>query len=108
MKSFNPITNEQALDLIEDLEEYTQVNTYMDDEDVTKILGYVRRLIAKPDVPAVHAPVLVTQLEALSANFAIMATFHMTIKKDTKRKNMYYTLRDKTKDLADAVKYLAR
>lgn len=108
MKKFNPISNEAALDLIEGLEEYTEINNYMDDEDVLKILGYVRRLIAKPDVPAIHAPVLVTQLEALSANFGIMATFHMTIQKDTKRKNMYYTLRDKTKDLADAVKYLAR
>ena len=108
MKNFKTITNDEALTLINELEAYSNVNNHMDDEDVLKVLGYIRKLIAKPDIPAVHAPILVTQLEALSANFGVMATYHMTLKKDTARKNMYYTLRDKTKDLADAVKYLAR
>lgn len=106
--SFKPMSEQDALQLITDLESFTKINEFMDDEDVLIVLGYIRRLIKKPDVPSIHAPILVTQLEALSANFGVMATFHTTLEKNPQRKNMYYTLRDKTKDLADAVKYLAR
>lgn len=106
---FRGMDDSTALELIQDLEQFTTVNEWMEDEDVLHVLGYVVRLIKNPDVGQLQAPLLVTQLEALSAKFAIMATYYMSMEKgQTARKNMYYTLRDKTKDLADAVKYLAR
>jgi hypothetical protein len=106
--SFKTMDKQDALNLIEELHEFNSINNFMEDDEVLKALGYVRRLIAKPDVPAIHAPILVTQLEALSANFGILATYYTTLEKNPQRKNMYYTLRDKIKDLADAVKYLSR
>lgn len=109
MKKFEPIDNKTALELIKDIEEFNNTQSIMGDEDVTAVLGYVVRLIRNPDVGQLQAPLLVTQLEALSAKFGILATYYTSVEKDERtKKNMYYTLRDKTKDLADAVKYLAR
>ena len=111
MKKFEPIDHATALSLIEDIKEFNTTNDVMEDEDVTAVLAYVVRLIRSPDVGQLQAPLLVTQLEALSAKFAILSTYYTSIdtgKQNRGKKNMYYTLKEKTKDLADAVKYIAR
>lgn len=106
---FQPLNSDTALDIIDDVEEFVRIHERMIDEDVTVILGYVTRMIAKPDIGMLKAPAAVVQLEALSTKFAILATYYSSFEKgDTAKKNMYYTLKEKTKDLADAVKYLAR
>lgn len=108
-KEFKPITKQAAVDLIEDIEQFVDINDFMDDDEVLSVLGYVTSLIAKPDVSMQRAPAFVVQLEALATKFGIMATYYTSINKgNAAKKNMYYTLRDKTKDLADAVKYIAR
>lgn len=106
---FEPISHDAAIDIIDDVEHFMEIHEVMGDEDVTAVLAYVTKMIAKPDIGMLKAPAAVVQLEALATKFGILATYYTSFEKgQPAKKNMYYTLRDKTKDLADAVKYLAR
>ena len=62
-----------------------------------------------PDVPAAKATLLITQLQAYSAKFAMMAAWYSHVKKDDRsKKNMYYAIREATDKLVDALKYSVR
>lgn len=101
-----------TLELISLVQEFNDVHDFMGDADVDKALARVVKLIAKPNVNPGAANVLVVELQALSAKFAILATYYQTIGKGqdehTQKKNLCYTLRDCLGKLSDSLKYMAR
>jgi hypothetical protein len=103
-----------ALDEINTIAEFVELSEFVDDEDVNELLARVVKVIAKPDVPPGKAVVLINELQALSAKFAVLATWYTTVKKgpagspNNHKKNLYHTLRDATDRLVDALKYTVR
>jgi hypothetical protein len=99
----------QPSSILSKVDEFEEIARRMEDEEVTEVLEQVIKIIANPDIAALRAPLLIVKLEAMATKFGIMKTYYTSFEKgNVQKKNMYWTLAEKTKDLADAVKYLAR
>lgn len=99
------------VDLVSQITEFNDISEFMQDEDLDKALGYVVKMIAKPDLPFAAAPKVVVELQALSAKFSILARYYTSFEKSTeatKKKNVYYTMAEEIDKLVAAVKYQAR
>lgn len=89
--------------------EFIELTEYMQDEDFTKSLEMIVKMIASPDVPPAKAASLIIWCESTAAKFAMLASYHAHIdKSDRAKKNMYFTARDSMQRLADALKYALR
>lgn len=100
---------DNTVELLNKLTSFNEISDYMNDEEFTKTLTVVAKLIANPDVPAAKATLLITQLQAYSTKFAMLAAWYSHVKKDDRaRKNMYYAVRESTDKLVDALKYSVR
>jgi len=89
--------------------EFQEVSEYMNDEEFTKVLELIVKIMSQPDIPPEKAKLLVVQCEGYAAKFAMLASFHAHIdKRDRAKKNMYYTGRDSMQRMADALKYILR
>jgi len=98
-----------TIDLLNSVSEFNDISEYMQDEELTKALVLIAKIIAKPDIPAAAAASLVVQLQAYSAKFGMLATYYTNIKKDDRaKKNVYYTAVERIDRLVDALKYVAR
>lgn len=105
------MSDQNMLELISEITELNDIHEFMQDTTVDDAMGYIIKLIAKPDVPAARAPGLIVRLQALSSQCAIKAKYYTVFEKggeNTKRKNVYYTLEDCLDKLAQAIKYSAR
>ena len=86
-----------------------EIAEYMQDEELTKALVMIAKLIANPDIPPAKATLSITQLQAYSAKFAMLAAWYSHVKKDERaKKNIYYTAREAVDKLVDALKYNVR
>ena len=100
---------ETTVELLNKLTSFNEMSEYMNDEEFTKTLTTVAKLIVNPDIPPAKATLLITQLQAYSAKFAMLAAWYSHVKKDDRsRKNMYYAMREATDKLVDALKYNVR
>lgn len=100
---------EPTVELLNKVTSFNDMSEYMNDEEFTKTLTTVAKLIVNPDVPPAKATLLITQLQAYSAKFAMLAAWYSHVKKDDRsRKNMYYAIREATDKLVDALKYNVR
>jgi hypothetical protein len=69
----------------------------------------LQKLISKPDVPASVGVELIVKLQAYSAKFAMLASWYTNVKKDERaKKNIYYSAKEATDRLVDALKYAVR
>jgi hypothetical protein len=103
------MTDKTTVELLNDVAGFLDMSEYMSDEEFTKSLALVAKLIANPDIPPAKAQVLLLQLQSYSVKFAMLATWYANVKKDDKsRKNMYYSIRDSIDRLCDALKYMTR
>ena len=101
--------SEDALQLVNEVSEFTEIAEYMSDEHLTEVLGTIVKLIAQPDIPATAAIPLIIRLEAWAAQFNMQASYYTNIdKSDRARKNLYYSITDSTRRLVDALKYTTR
>lgn len=102
---------ETTIELISEITEINELSDYMQDKDLDKALELVIKLIVKPDVPAVKAPDLIVQLQALSTKFAILARYYTSFEKGvdaSKKKNVYYTINTAIDKLVDSLEYSAK
>ena len=98
-----------TVDLINDISWMSQIEEYMDDDEVTNVLASVAKLISKPDKPPSAAAQLIVQLQAYSFKFGMLATWYTNVKKDERgKKNFYYSLTERTDKLVDSLKYVVR
>lgn len=88
------------------------IKDYMDDEDLSKALDLVVRVIANPNIPPQKVAVLCTQLEAYAIKFRLMFVGYMSYKKGTTeanmKKNHYKELYTGLDRLVDSLKYLVK
>ena len=98
--------------LLQGVFEVNKIAEKLDDPDVNETLGYVIKLIAKPDIPASVATPLITKLQALSFEFKMKGKYYMLIGKGEPdammKKNMYISLSEETQELVQALKYTTR
>ena len=101
--------SEDVIQLVNEVSEFAQIADYMDDEQLTEVLGTIVKLIAQPDIPATAAIPLIVRLEAWAARFNMQASYWTNVdKSDRARKNLYYSITDSTRRLVDALKYTTR
>jgi hypothetical protein len=85
----------------------------MQDEQLDRALHLVVKILfEKGRIPLDKAPAIIAELQALSAVFALKATYYATIGKsgseETKKKNIYFTAKESIGKLCDAMKYLSK
>jgi hypothetical protein len=86
----------------------------MKDPELDEAMAIIVKIMMKPDIPSVQAVALIGKLQAMSAKFAILATYYTTIAKgpsgsvNNTKKNVYYTMKESIDKIVDALKYLAR
>lgn len=98
-----------TIELINDVSEFIDIAEYMNDDELTAALAEVAKLIANPDITPLKAQILLIKLQAYSAKFAMLASWYANVKKDERpKKNVYYSARDATDRLCDALKYMVR
>jgi len=100
---------ENTVDLLNNVSHFNEISEYMKDEELTKALVIVAKLIANPDIPPAKVTITITQLQAYSAKFGMLASWYSHVKKDDRaRKNLYYSARETIDRLVDALKYSVR
>ena len=100
---------ETTVELLNKVNGFSEIAEYMQDEELTNTLALVAKLISKPDVPAAVGVELIVKLQAYSAKFAMLASWYTNVKKDERaKKNIYYSAKESTDRLVDALKYVIR
>lgn len=100
---------ETTVELLNKVNGFNEIAEYMQDEELTNTLALVAKLISKPDVPAAVGVELIVKLQAYSAKFAMLASWYTNVKKDERaKKNIYYSAKESTDRLVDALKYVIR
>jgi hypothetical protein len=105
---------ESTLEFINQITEFNDLHEFMADPELDEALALIVKIMMKPDIPSVQAVALIGKLQAMSAKFAILATYYTTIAKgpsgstNNTKKNVYYTMKESIDKIVDALKYLAR
>jgi hypothetical protein len=105
---------ESTLEFISQVTEFNDLHEFMTDPELDEALALIVKIMMKPDIPSVQAVALIGKLQAMSAKFAILATYYTTIAKgpsgsvNNTKKNVYYTMKESIDKIVDALKYLAR
>jgi len=98
--------NKTTIELVNGLSE---VNEYMEDEELQHALVMISKLITKPDIPINVATVEIVRLQAIAAKMAFRATWMANVDKgDRPKKNLYYTAAESINSLVSALKYITR
>ena len=98
-----------TIELLNSVNNFNDISEFMNDGELTKALIAVAKLIANPDVPPAKATLLIVQLQAYAAKFAMLASWYSHVKKDDRaKKNIYYSAKDSIERLVDALKYTVR
>jgi hypothetical protein len=101
--------SDNVIELVNEISEFSEISDYMNDEYLTEVLGLIVKLISQPDIPATAAIPLIIRLEAMSAKFAMQASYYTNVNKsDRAKKNLYYSIVDATRRLVDALKYTTK
>ncbi len=106
--------DKSVLEYVSEVTEFNDISEFMNDKDVDKALGYVVKLISKPEISVATAPRLIVELQALSAKFSMLAMYYTNIEpgkagtEQAKRKNVYYKMNNMLNDLVAALKYMTK
>jgi hypothetical protein len=106
--------DQTVIDLINEVQEFADIHEFANDPELSEALAMIVKIMMKPDVPASQAPMLIAKLSAMSAKFAVLATWYSTMAKDKAgtpnnvKKNIYYTMKEALDRIVDALKYVAR
>lgn len=98
------------IELVSEVSEFNELSQFMNDKDLDLVLGYVIKLIAKPDIEPSKVSRLIVQLQAISAKFAMMKRHAMSLgdmqdKNEKKKKDIYFTAQEAVDSLVNALKY---
>lgn len=96
------------------IDEFVQLNDFLQDDDLEMFLDLLTKLIAKPGMEPGMAVKLIVILQALSAKYAVLAAVYTTILRDKSgtennhKKNIYYSLKEALDRIVDSLKYMAK
>jgi hypothetical protein len=98
---------------VSNLKEWAEdLKEFMHDDDLSKALDLVVKIIAKPNVPQQQVATVCVELEAIALKFHLQYYAYMGFKKGTENaamyKNMYRGAYEGIHRLVDALKYLVK
>lgn len=100
---------DSTVDLLNSISDFNEISEFMKDEELTKALVSVAKLISNPDIPPAKATLLIVQLQSYATKFAMLASWYAHVKKDERaKKNIYYSAKETMEKLVDALKYTVR
>ena len=100
------MTDKNTLQEINDL---YNIAEYMNDEELSKALEFIAKLILKPDIPLSIASVEIVRMQAIAAKLALQARWMTNIEKgNTAKKNIYYTTAAELDKVVASLKYLVK
>ena len=86
-----------------------KIADYMNDDELTKALEFIAKLILKPDIPFNVASVEIVRMQAIAAKLALEASWMTNVdKSDRSKKNLYYTAAAEIDKVVASLKYLVR
>lgn len=89
--------------------ELNKINEKLADPNVTRVLLYVSKIMAKPSIPADAAVEMINELQAMAFEFHLKYKYYMLLGKGDAdaalKKNFYASLKEATTDLVSALKY---
>lgn len=86
-----------------------KIADYMNDEELSKALEFIAKLILKPDIPFNIASVEIVRMQAIAAKLALEASWMTNVdKSDRSKKNLYYTAAAEIDKVVASLKYLVR
>jgi hypothetical protein len=108
------MSDKSVLELISDVTEFNDLHDLMKDEQLDRALAIIVKLIMNPDIPSAKAPMLIIELQAISAKLSVLAAYYTTVARDktgtlnNHKKNIYFSAKAAIDRLVDALKYAAR
>ncbi len=106
------ISPEDLTELIVQVQEVNNISNKLMDDDINQTLGWVIRLINRPDVSVQTATPLIVKMEAYSVLFKLKAKNYIFIDKSDSearlKKEFFLTLSDSCSALSAALKYTTR
>lgn len=100
------------LESISMIYEFNETAEFMDDENISRALEKLVKMLANPDMSGVRVARHIVECQALSASFAIKAKYYMGIGKNepdaSQKKNIYMTMKESFHELAQSLKYIER
>lgn len=106
------INKEDLTELIVQVQEVNSISEKLMDDDINQTLGWVIRLINRPDVSVQTATPLIVKMEAYSVLFKLKAKNYIFIDKSDSearlKKEFFMTLSESCSALAGALKYTTR
>jgi hypothetical protein len=100
------VTDKSTLEEINDL---YNIAEYMHDEELTKALEFIAKLILKPDIPLSVASMEIVRMQAIAAKLALQARWMTNVDKgNTAKKNLYYTTAAELDKVVASLKYLVK
>ena len=108
------MTEKHALEYLSEIQDLLDLNEFMQDEEFEQALELALKCVAKPDLPPAAAKKALVQMQGWAFVFKMKGQAYMTIKKgrtgsdENHKKNVYFSISEQCRDLATALKYLAR
>ena len=100
------MTDKSTLEEINDL---YNIAEYMQDEELTKALEFIAKLILKPDIPLSVASMEIVRMQAIAAKLSLQARWMTNVDKgNTAKKNLYYTTAAELDKVVASLKYLVK
>lgn len=94
---------------LEDINDLYNIAEYMNDQELTKALEFIAKLILKPDIPLSVASMEIVRMQAIAAKLALQARWMTNVEKgNTAKKNLYYTTAAELDKVVASLKYLVK
>jgi len=104
----------EALEYLSEIQDLIDLHEFMEDEHLAYAMNLALKVLAKPEEAAKKSATLVVKFEALAFKFGMMGQTYMTIKNgkagtdENKKKNVYFSARDRCHEMSAALKYMAK
>lgn len=98
-----------TIEALNGVAEFVEMAEFMGDDEFTDALATIVKIMSTPDIPSVRLPSLIAKLQAYSAKFALLAAYHVNLKKNEReKKNIYFSAEKAISELVSALKYSMR
>lgn len=94
---------------LEQVNDLYEIAEFMQDDELTKALEFIAKLMFKPDIPLDVARVEIVRMQAIAAKMQMKATFMANVDKSNRaKKNQYFTAAAEIDKVVAALKFILK
>lgn len=94
---------------LEQVNDLYEIAEFMEDEELTRALEFIAKLMFKPDIPLDVARVEIVRMQAIAAKMQMKATFMANVDKSNRaKKNQYFTAAAEIDKVVAALKFILK